>query len=168
MSRDLSDAYLEQAFQQESANPEIYLVSMTHPDFSEDIHVSSDATETLSSGHKGTISNGVEYTNFPFKLKLQEQNENLIPKASLEISNVSREIMDAIQRIQDDVPVVRVQMVLASDPDLVEIDIRNMRFNNIKGNAIVIEGELRPKAFNNGKYPKGTFNAAEWPGLHGK
>ena len=167
MSRSVSNTLKSQVFGQEMDDVAIILISITHSDLSEDIYISSDPTETLSTGVKGTISNSIEYVQFPFEIILQEQTDNLLARATIRIDNISREIMQAVRTASNEPPNVSIQIVLASDPDTAEIEINNLRLNNIKANAFVVEAELQPKIIQGEKYPAYVFNQAEWPGIFG-
>lgn len=168
MSRTLSSTLKAQIFSQAMDDPIIVLITISHSDLSEDINISSDPTEILSNGSLGTTSNGTEFVHIPFELSLQEQTDNLLARAMLKIDNISREIILAIRTATNDPPIVRIRMVLASDPNTVEIDINNLRLNNIKANAFVVEGELQPKIIQGEKYPGNTINQADFPGVFGQ
>lgn len=168
MSRNVSDTLKEQVFAQEMNDPAIILITITHADLAEDINVSSDPTEVLGSGLRGTISNGTEYTQFPFELVLQEQSENLLTRAKLRIDNVTRDIINAIRTARNDPPEVQIQVVLASDPDTVEINMTDLQLNNISATALSVEGELQPKIVQGEKFPKNTINQADFPAVFGR
>lgn len=168
MSRDVSDTFKSEVFNQEMADVAIVLITISHVDISDNILVSSDSTEALPIlGVPGTVSNGLEYPQFPFELTLQEQSDNLLARATLKIDNVSREIIQAIRSASNDPPTVRIQIVLSSDTDTPEIDIQNLQLNNIKANASYVEGELQPKIIQGEKFPSSTFNQADFPGVFG-
>lgn len=167
MSRSVSSTLTEQIFAQDMDEVVITLIEITHDDLSEPIYVSSDPTETLSTGVKGTISNSIEYAQIPFQLTLQEQTDNLLARAKLSIDNINREIMLAIRQANNSPPNVTIKIVLASDPDTVEIEIPNLQLNNITGTAAVVEGELQPKILQGETFPRNTFNKSNFPGVFG-
>lgn len=167
MSRDVSSTLKEQVFAQQMTDVVITLITISHPDLSADINISSDPTETLSTGVLGTVSNYVEYTQLPFELTLQEQTENLLARAVLKVDNISREIIQAIRTASNEPPTVRIQLVLASDVDTAELDIQDLKLNNIRANQFYVEGELQPEIIQGEKYPYKTFNQADWPGVFG-
>lgn len=169
VSRDFSAVLKRQLFKQEMDGVMIVLVSITHPDFPQEYHVSSDNKDVLSTGERGTISNGVEYTEYPFDLVMAEQSDNLMARARLRIDNVHRDIMVGIQSIENgEHPNVRVQVVLDKEPDRIVADSKKMRLSDVKATAIVIEGDLIPNILQGGKFPKYTFNAAHFPALNGR
>lgn len=167
MSRTLGSNLVSETYSQEMSEVVIVLITITHPDLSEDIRVSSDPTITLSSGSLGTTSNGNDYVQFPFELILQEQSDNLLTRAKLKIDNISREIIQAIRTAANEPPKVTIQIVLASDPDTVEMEIPNLKLNNVTANALTVEGELQSSIIQAEKYPSNTVNQALFPGVFG-
>lgn len=169
MSRSFSTLLKRQLFAQEMDGVATLLISITHPDFEQDYHVSSNNDSLLSSGVRGTISNDIEYIQYPFNVTLQEQSDNLAAKAKISIDNIDRELMLAIERIQDNTPPqVRIQVVLDKEPDVIIADARKLQMNNIDATAFVIEAELWPRLLQGKKYPKHSFNPADWPAVHGR
>jgi len=168
MSRSVSTTLKNAVFAQETSEAFIILIKIEHVDLASDILVSSDSTEDLPiAGVRGTISNSVEYIQLPFQLVLQEQTDNLLARAKLVIDNVNREIILAIRTANNTPPIVTISIVLASDPDTVEISIPNLRLNNIRANAFTVEGELQPQIIQGEQFPFNTFNQADFPGIFG-
>ena len=64
-------------------------------------------------------------------------------------------------------PIVNIQFVLSSDPDYVEFQIPNLRLDNIKADARVVQGDLMPRIFQGEKFPKNTITLANFPGVFG-
>lgn len=169
MSRNFSTLLKKQLFAQEMDGVAIVLVSITHPEFEIDYHVSSNNDAMLSNGFRGTLSNGVEYTQYPFDVTMQEQSDNLAARAKIAIDNVSRELLLAIEQIQNnEPPTVRIQVVLDKEPDVIIADARKLQMHNIDATAFVIEAELLPRLMQGKKYPKYSFNPADWPAVHGR
>lgn len=167
MSRAVSNTLKAAVFEQETSEAFIILIKIEHDDLAEDILISSDPTETLTTGVKGTTSNSLEYVQLPFQLTLQEQTENLLARAKLTIDNIDRSIITAIRTATNNPPIVTISIVLASDPDTVEISIPNLRLNNIKATASTVEGELQPQIIQGEQFPIDTFNQADFPGVFG-
>ena len=168
MSRPISSTFRQEVFAQQTGECWIILLQISHPDLSDDIFISSDATQLLPIvGARGTISNGQEYIFLPFDLTLQEQNDNLLAKAILQIDNVDRSIIAAIRQASGEPPRMTIRIVLASDTDTIEIEMPNLEFNNIYANQSTVQGELRPKILQGEQFPNKTFNQADFPGVFG-
>lgn len=168
MSRSLSSTLVEEVFAQEMSEVVVALIEITHDDLSEPIRVSSDPTQTLTNGSKGTVHNGDEYVQFPFEVTLPEQSDNLITRAKLKIDNTSREILLAVRQAFNEPPQVSIKIVLASDPDTLEIEIGGLNLNNVKASAFSVEADLEPQILQSEKYPYNTFNQADFPGIFGR
>ena len=167
MSRSVSNDFKADVFRQEAEQVFLVLVTITHADLTEDIYIANDPKQTLSTGAKGVISNSIEYVAIPFELFLQEQSDNLITKAKIRIDNVSREILRAVREASGLPPIVNIKIALSDDPDTIEIEIPNLRMNNVTATAYVVEAELLPVIVQSEKYPYDTFNQADFPGIWG-
>jgi hypothetical protein len=86
-----------------------------------------------------SVSSLVVRTNLPSRLP--EEGEDRPPRARLTIDNVSREIVLALRQIQA-APTVTMEVVRASEPDLVEASFPFFRLLDVRYDALVVEGEL--------------------------
>jgi hypothetical protein len=81
MPRNVSDNLKQAVFSQETSEVFITLVTITHPDFAEDIRVCSDPFELLPiAGVKGVVSRGDEYIYLPFNISLPAQDDTGIAR----------------------------------------------------------------------------------------
>lgn len=159
----VSDAFKAAFFAQETERVIIVLVEITHDLLPENRYLSSDPTETLSNGERGTISNGVEYQFFPFLFTPPGQDGESLKYASFVIDNVSREIISDLRAIR--VPLnVAIKLVLDSDPDTVEMHFRNLTLRDVKANSLVVEGQLIGKRFDTETYPSRRRDPYNFPG----
>lgn len=156
MSRTVSATFKEALFASETSQAFLILVTIDHDDLDEPILVTSDGVNTTS--------NGLEFIAFPFRLSLPDDTIDRMPKARLEIDNISREIVISIRSIST-APTVTLQVVLASDPDTVEASFPDFEMRNIEYDKLIVSGDLQLKDFVAEPFPAKIFSPADFPGL---
>ncbi len=110
--------------------------------------------------------NGNTYTAFPFELRLPSDSDEGFGKVSLLIDNIDRSIAVAIKSIPpSEPPTVLIEIVLASQPNIVELSLDNLIIRNIIGDAFRIEGELWMDEEDLVPFPEATFTPQYFPGL---
>ena len=107
MSVVTSSEFRKWATANDSADPYIFLLEITHPSLSAPIRVSSDMTEFIQLHDEtkepiyGTRHNGVVYYALPFKFTVPDQPEGSDPiKAQVSIDNIDREYVAAIRNME--------------------------------------------------------------------
>lgn len=108
-------------------------------------------------------SNGNTFTAFPFEIVLPGDREDA-PNATLRIANVSKEIGQAIDAATGQIA-VKIEAVLASDPDTVEKSFDGLELRVTRRDALVVEGELQSAQFASEPYPKVRATPGRFPGL---
>ena len=141
-----------------SVESDLYLVLLVidHADLAVPIRVVNN-TEAVVSG-------GVTYEAFPFEIALPESNEDAPPRAELTISNVSREIGQAI-RLVSSPPTVDIFVIRQETPDVVEVSHTGMLMAGVEWDVLQVSGELTREDFVTEPYPGVTFSPAEFSGL---
>jgi hypothetical protein len=152
----VSEALRRAVHAQETDEVFLVLVTIEHPELQQIIRVSSDAVHT--------VSRGETYLAIPFDLQLPEDGEDRPPRARLTIDNVSREIVLALRQIQA-APTVTMEVVRASEPDLVEASFPFFRLQDVRYDALVVEGELGVEDLTSEPFPAARFVPSLFPGL---
>lgn len=156
MSRNVSNTFKSAAFGQQTDEAFLVLLEIDHADLSEPIQVTSDGVDTTS--------NGETFVAYPFELSLPSNPETGISQAQLTIDNVSQDIIVSIRNITTP-PSVVIQVVLASDPDTIEVEFSGFELRNVNYNALTISGILTIESFMSEPYPGGSFLPSTFPGL---
>ena len=154
--RGVPNTFKSAAFSQETDEAFLVLIKIDHDDFSESIPVSSDGVNT--------ISNGETFVAYPFEISLPSNPETGISQAHLSIENVSQDIIDSIRNISTP-PSVVIQIVLASDPDTIEVEFSGFELRNVSYDALTITGTLTIESFMSEPYPGDSFLPSTFPGL---
>lgn len=140
----LSNTFINSFNAQETAEVYVTLLEISHSDLTEDILVTTDNKDVLTSGVRGIVSNGNEYVYFPFEITLEGQKESGLTDARLTIDNISREILRSVRAVSAKEKIkVNLKIVLASTPDNIEVELSDLSFVDINADAFVVEGNLQ-------------------------
>ena len=135
----------------------LVLIELDHDDLGVPLRFTSDGVDT--------ISNGDTYTAYPFEIVLPSNTEEGISQGRITIDNIDQSLITAIRSISSEPMDVSMSIVLASDPDTIEVIFTGFRFTNITYNALVISGEITIEFFLNEPFPGDTFLPSTFPGL---
>lgn len=155
MPRTVSTPMRAAAFAQETGEAPLVLLTIDHPDLAAPIRVTSDAVDT--------VSRSETYVAFPFRVALPDDTEEAA-RAQLEIDNVDRQIVQALRSIASP-PTVRLEVVLASTPDLVEAGPFDFQLEEARYDALVVSGELAFEPVLDLAVPGDSMSPGLFPGL---
>lgn len=155
MSNDLSNNLLSQLFSQNSEDPFLMLVTLTHDSFGV-LH--------LVSNNEEIISNGNTFIPFPMKITPPTDDGESLREVSIEFDNVSLELINELRSVVDPID-VRIDMVLASNPDYVEIELDELRIRGINYNKQKIQAKLFMDDFLNTELNSEQYTPSNFPGI---
>jgi len=165
MSRSLSATARGAMFAQQTSEVFIVLLTITHPTFDQDIRVCSDPFELLpDAGVKGIVSRGNEFLYVPFDIILPQQDSTNSAKATLSVDNVGRALMESV-RTADSAIRVKIEVILASSPDAVEISIDDFRLATVSYDSFTVSGDLSVEYYDLEPFPSKRFTPADFPGI---
>jgi len=156
MSNTVSDTFKKEVFKQETGECFILLLTIDHVDLEDPIRTSSDGVDT--------VSRGETFVSFPFEISLPSDSDESPPESKIVIDNVDREIVQALRSISS-APSVLMEIILASDPETVEIDWPDFELINVDYDALTVEGILTQERFTAEPYPYLKFTPGNFPGL---
>lgn len=152
----VSNTFKGKAFARETDEAFILLLTLSHADLAEPIRVCSDSADVVSGGDT--------FTAFPFELLPPNDSDDSPPQASLKIDNVDRSIVQAIRTITSP-PTLLMEIVLASDPDTIEVTWNDFTLVDVEYDALVVAGNLVQEDFTVEPYPALTMNPADFPAI---
>ncbi len=152
----LSDDFVTEAYQQESSEAFLILLTIDHDDLANPIRVVNN-TENIT-------SNGNVFIGFPFGLELPSSHDDKAPRAQLIIDNTSSEIATAIRLIASS-PTVLIELIIASAPDVIERTFSPFNLRNVKWDVNQMSGDLELEFLDSEPYPFGLFIPSYFPGL---
>lgn len=139
-----------------STDPVVVLLEISHPDLSETIRVTNNG-EALT-------SNGDIYQQFPFEIELPGDTEDE-PVAKLRIAKVDRTIGDAVDTITTPAT-VSIAVVLASDPDTLQLNWLHFELRNITFPALEVNGDLVIRTYATEPFPNIRVRESNFPNLY--
>lgn len=135
----------------------VFLVSLRHPSFADDIRVCSDSTAVNSLGRV--------FVPFPFEISLADESEDGPVTARLRICNVDRRIVQEVRAVPSGAIDVVVELVLASSPHVREAGPMTFSLRDVSYDAAVVEGELKFEDLLNEPWPQHTMTPGWFPGM---
>lgn len=168
MPRQVSNAFKAAVYAQETSEAFIILLTISHPNFTQNIYISSDPSELLpKNGVRGTISNGTEFLYVPFTLNMPQDDDTGVSRASLSIDNVSNQIIEYIREANSALS-IKIEIVLASDPDTIEITLDDFKLERVTYDANTISAEISIEYFELEPFPSRDFTPTDFPGMYGQ
>lgn len=165
MSRPLSNSAKAAMYAQSTSEVFIMLVTIDHPSFTTPVRVASDPYELLpEAGVRGVISRGMEFLYLPFSVELPSQDDTGVAKARISVDNISREIVAAVRRANSALSIT-IEIVLASDPDTLEVAIEDFRLDRVTYDAFTVSGDISIEYFDLEPFPSRRFTPSDFPGI---
>lgn len=122
---------------EETSEVFLVLVKIEHEDLDKPIRVVNNLLPITRT--EGDVE--VEYIALPFEIELPDEGDRP-GDARLAVSNVDRKIVEALRSIQTR-PDVEIRVVLASQPDIVELELTGLKLGDATYDAGVVQGYLR-------------------------
>lgn len=132
------------------------LLEFTHKDLAEPIYF-VDNTVAIQ-------SNGITYLPYPFRLTMPDDKVGVLPTVQLSIDNVDRSLNELIRDLVNP-PNVTLKIILASNPNAIEIQLDDLKLRNISFDAFTITGALIMDSPLGRNFPASTFNPKQYPSL---
>lgn len=156
MSRPLSSTALKAAFASETGELWLTLFTVDHPQLTEPIRVVCDTHDI--------VSRGDTYIGCPFQFDLPADDGESVPRVTVRIDNVDRQIVANLRAVSSS-PTVTMEVILASQPDVLEAGPFVMTMKTATYDALVVEGELGFEDVLTTAYPADTYTPSLAPGL---
>ena len=160
-----STSFDQEMFAQETDSVFIVLLTLSSDELDDDIRIASDPFEMLDIANVyGVESNGLEYIFIPFEVTLPTDDSSGAVTATLKIDNVEREIVASARTLTKSLN-VKIQCVLSSDVDVVEIEYDNFQLTNLQYDVMTVSGQLTLNYWGLEPFPSGRFIPSQFPGL---
>lgn len=159
MSRPLSTRLMGAMHAQQTGEVLLAICAISHPSIlNGPLRVVNDL--------KDFISSGLTYTAFPFQVTLPADVDQGRPSLRLILDNIDRQIVQAIRNIPPSTPpTVQVDLVLASQPNIVEVSFPNLTLRSVDYDQYVVEGDLSLDEDDREPVPWASFSPQLFPGL---
>jgi hypothetical protein len=162
----LSLNFREALFAENSGEVVIFLLTITHDELEDPILLTTDPTERKSETPLvyRTMSRGEEYLYAGVDITLPDDQDKAPPASKLTIANVTRDLIPLARSVSTP-PQVKIEAVLASALDDVEMTWPALDMSNLTYDASFLQFDLTMDALVTEPYPSGTFSPAAFPGL---
>ena len=150
----------------ETGKVAVFLLRITHPKLKPDILLSTDS-KRLSDDPLvyGTRSRGENYIYVGAKVTIPDDKDRAPPTSKITILDINQTLVPMTRGIQSPPPKLKLELVLADDPDLVELSMPNLDMINVDGTRESLTFECVLDLLLNEGYPAYSFIPAYFPGL---
>lgn len=156
MSRSVSSTLKAAVYGQETSEVFLVILEIDHDDLASPIRVVNN--------YENITSNGDTYTGYPFEINLPDDTEEGPGDVELRIDNVDRAIVQAVRDISG-AATAELSVVLASDPDTIEVGPYSMTVREASYTSLVVTGTLTVEDILNEPYPGDLITPQNFPGM---
>lgn len=172
MSRitSISPSALRAMFSTESSSDLIVLVTIYDTPSGTPIRLCDGYTQRLSDNATdsdityGVVSRGDNYTFLPLEITLPQEDEAQAPRCSIVIRDVTRYLIPTIRNLTQN-PKVKLELVLSSSPNTVEVSFDGFYITNFTYNRDQVTAELQMINYEREPFPAHSFSPKYFPGL---
>lgn len=112
------------------------------------------------------LSDDTEFTFLPLEITLPNEDESQAPRCSITMHDVTQYLIPFIRTQLTGPAPVKLDLVLASSPDIVEASFTGLQITNISYNMTTVTAELSAADYSREPFPKHTFSPLYFPGLY--
>ena len=156
MSRPLSERARRAINAQETEEVFLLLLTIDHSSLAEPLRFVNNTTDIVSRGHK--------FYHYPFNMDLPLDSDEELPRVSIDIDNVDREIVLTLRQLEGR-PTVTCEVVLASQPSVVEAGPFEFELVDAPWNHVKVTGNLSFEPILDEPFPADSFTPNLFPGL---
>lgn len=157
MSRTLSDTATDAVLAESTSEVFLELLTIEEATLSTPIRVVNDTVDVTS--------NGDTYTACAFRVVRPTDDGQSLPSLQLEIDNVSLELIPIIVGLTPPIT-ASVELVLASDPDTIEVPAVTINVREIKANSQTISASVVEDDWLSSRWPKDEYDMSHYRGLY--
>lgn len=152
---NLTSQLIAELCKQESGDPFLTLVTLSHSSF---------GSIRLVNNSEAIVSRGNTFVPFPLRLRLPSDDGETSREFSIEFDNVSLYLLEQIRTVTDAID-CKLELILASIPDDVQIVQEDLKLVQVTYNAMMISGVLVLDNFLNSEMPGEKYQPSNFPGL---
>jgi hypothetical protein len=163
----ISDTFRQSAYAQETDEVFVTLITFYSDELEEPVRICDDPTTLLTELGEdiyGIESNGNEFVFMPYEIWLPRDDKTGTVSARISVQNIDRRIVQIARSVTEPVN-VKIQCILASDPDTIEIEFDNFQLSNVKYDVMSVEADLTLNYWGLEPFPSWNFTPSNFPGL---
>lgn len=154
--RDLTERFIRAINSENTEEVFLILLKINHSSFAAPFY--------FVNNNEPITSRGQEYTAYPFQLTLPASLNDSLPTVTLKIDNVDKKIVDEIRKVSDPISIT-IEVILADEPDIVEIGPFSMVVTSVDYNELEIEGLITLDYGLYDSFPSDDYIPPLYPGL---
>lgn len=151
----VSNTLRDEAFASETSDGLLTLLTISHADLNPSLRFVRNPVDV--------ISNGETYIACGFDVELPALDGSLTPSTRIRIDNVDRRIVEGVRLLTAPVSVT-LQAVRIEAPDVVELDLSELRLTNVTYDMMEVSGDLGIENISQEGFPAASFDPARFPG----
>ena len=156
MPNALSPELIAQLMKTNSEDPFLTILTLTHSTFPSPIR--------LVNNSENIVSRGNTFLAFPFRLTLPVDDGETMREVSIDFDNVSLELLDEIRTVTSQIE-VKLEMILASIPDEVQMELAELKIGNVNYSDTMISAKLVMDDFLSSALTSEAYTPSSFPGL---
>lgn len=112
----------------------------------------------------GVISRNEKYLYIPMQITLPDESDGKAPRATITFHNITGHLTPLIRTISNPIP-IKIEVILASNPDEVEVSFAELYIMAVSYNKDQVVGEISTMAVDREPFPQHNFTPLYFPGL---
>lgn len=156
MANQISPQLLAEFYGPESGDPFLALLTLSHPTLPEDIRLVNNTVDI--------VSRGLTFTAFPMTVRLPADDGESAREFSIDFDNVGLELIAALRSITSEIG-VKLEMILASMPDQVQMSQEELKIQNISYTKSRISSKVILDNFLNTEMTSERYTPTNFRGL---
>jgi hypothetical protein len=157
MPNALSPELVAQLFAQESDDPFLTLVTLSHDSFADDVRLVNNSVPI--------ISRDKEFIPFPMRIRFPVDDGETAREFSIEFDNVSLDLIAGLRTVTDEIH-VKIEMILASMPNVVQIEVDELKIATVGYNKSTVQAKIILDNFLNTEMTSERYSPSNFPGLY--
>ena len=127
----LSPELIQQIFAQNSTDPFLTLITLSHPNWPSDLRFVNNTVNIISRSNT--------FLAFPFSIVLPKDDGESVKQIKIDFDNVSLELIDEIRSASgNSLITINIEMILASLPDVVQMSYNELEILSANYNRATI------------------------------
>lgn len=156
MPNALTPELLAQMFAQESDDAFLTLVTLSHETFADDIRLVNNTVEIQSRLQT--------FMPFPMRIRFPVDDGETAREFSIDFDNVSLTLIEGIRTVTTPIS-VKIEMVLASMPNLVQVEQAELKIATLTYNKTMVSAKIILDNFLNTEMTSERYAPSNFPGL---
>jgi hypothetical protein len=112
----------------------------------------------------GVISRSDKYLFIPMQITLPDESDGKAPRATITFYNITGHLTPLVRTLNNPPP-VKLEVILASNPDEVEISYSDLYLFNVSYNKETVTAEISIAGLDREPFPQHNFTPLYFPGL---